>query len=1182
MTEQYGDILIRVGEWNEQEKAYRVEATVDDGSFFDGGQLRFDGAEVLAAEQNNEKYGREWFDALLTESIRRAYNVARGRAQVQSNNRLRVRLWIDQDAPELHAVPWERIYHFHDGHFIPLAATLHTPFSRYTRLEQAEPTPISERPIRMLVVIANPKDVTERFGLVRVPVEQELENLRLALRDVAQRRQQQAGEVEITLMIGQTELTGDVRDNLIKEGYKLVSGNSTLDNIFDHMNGQHIFHFIGHGSFRRNQVRGAGRAFLYLEDENGNTKPCQDEDFVAKLKVLDAAAKPSLIFLSACESAKRDQEHPFVGLAPQLVQTGIPAVIAMQDLVPITTAQQFTRSFYNGLLEHGVVDQAVNEARATLFKNDGQEWAIPVLFSRLTGGQLFVGNPILTALRGVFDVPDFRPWELKGYLPLPQDAIHLTGDQDPNSISVSGENMAPSQDLVEAALNIFRRTDETPEDELTFVLLLGSHGMSKSTQMHRLVGLTAGNSLKVKANERVIPVYVDLTRFPQYQNLPGNPVEQLMLESLQPYWPQLTLEKFREALASTQDVKFRVFLDGSDDIPEQERWRAWRAIRLIAERYPRHQYMLAVDPANLERRRLPVTDMLILQPFTERKIRSFLERFTDAAGLKLHQALQKTQLFDLAAVPWLFVKLFQRAQMNDYPKARGLVLRSLMDDALSSIPTRQGLRARAETTICTLGWEMQASRKKLWSLDDTFAVLARVRGSREYALEDMLEALIQAGVLARVGQESVRFAYPMFQTYAAAVCLSGQPNYEEAIENITATLGRRSHLRWWQETLIVLAGLMSDPQGLIQKMVLGVLLTDAEQAFLAARCLWEIENRRVDNEVMYRLMSALNWHTNSVNEPRSGQRLRAVQVLGTVRHAAFLPHAAQQLVRIIQDKTRVNWKGEVDYELSRVRMAAATSLNTLLPQIKGDVPGLDEPMRQLYRDWQAADAAAVERLIARTRHMDALIRALAVYALGDLHTKESIEELIRLFMDPQLDSATRWAVTDAMTRLSPTTIIFRVIMPLIDEDMASLVNVPQDIWDRREEWYACIAYLIGTLEEQDPALIEFLGRCLHDISGYWVTIHAIQSIGALYVRQHKTTLENIALGDFEGLKLGKRLNQNEHQHLRVKAMEALANVGDQESLQRLQASRTEWNPELEQAFFRTSEEIYWRLNLSMY
>ena len=1179
MSDTYSDILIRIGEWNEQNKAYKVEATIDDGGFFDGGSLCFDAAELLAVEQNNEKYGREWFDALLSEPIRRAYNVARGRAQALNQNRLRVRLWLDPKCPELQAIPWERLYHFYEGQYQPMAATVDTPFSRYTSLEKAETNPISERPIRMLIAIANPQDVTTKYKLVPVPVLDEIENLRLALRDIAQRRQQQVGEIEITLLVGQTVLSTELRQALAQDGYQLVTGNTTLENIFHYLEGQHIFHFIGHGSFRREQPRSPGRAYLYLEDEVGNTKPCRDENFVARLSLLDAAAKPSLIFLSACDSAKQDQEHPFVGLAPRLVQAGIPAVIAMQNLVPIITAQQLTRTFYNNLLEHGLVDRAMNEARATLFKNQGQEWAVPVLFSRLVGGQLFIGNPVLTALKAIYDVPDFRPWELKGYLPLPLDAIHLTGDQDPNSISVTGQNMAPSQDLVEIALKIFRHTDETPEDELTFILLLGSHGMSKSTQMHRFVGLTAGNSLKVKANERVVPIYVDLSQFLQQQNLLGNPVEQLMCESLKTYWPGLTLESFRIILSSTQDIKFRFFLDGSDDIPEQERWRAWRAIRILTERYPRHQYVLAVDPANLERRRLPITDFLILQPLTERKIRIFLERFTDVAGIRLYEALQKTQLFDLAAVPWIFVKIFQRAQANDLPRSRSTVLRSMMDDAIGTIPTRQGLRARAEATVCALGWEMQSHRVTNWALDEALAVVARLRGNREYGLEVMLETLIQAGLLARVGQESIRFAYPMFQTYAAALAILNLPNLTQTLEQITATLGRRSHLRWWQDTLIVLAGLMSDPQELIKQMVLGVLLTDAEQTFLAARCLWEIENRRIDNEVVYRLMNALTWHTNSVNEPRSGQRLRAVQVLGAMRHASFLPHVAVQLVRLIMDKTRVNWKGEVDYELSQVRMAAATALKIILPQLKTEPSGFTDTMRQFYQDWSAGD---VTRLSELTTHADQTIQALAVYALGDLHNKEAVEKLIAMFFDPQVDAITRWAVTDAMTLFSPTTVMFRVIMPLIDEDMAVLTNITKDIWDRRDEWYACIAYLIGTLEEQDALLTGFLNKCLYEYTGYWITIHAIQSIGKLYLRQYKTMLENVTLDDMAGLKFGKRLSQDEHNHLRLKAIEALANVGDQESLQRLQAGRTDWTPELDQSFYRTSEEIYWRLNLSMY
>ena len=176
MSETYNDIVIRIGEWNEQNKAYKVEATMDDGSFFDGGSLCFDAAALLAVEQNNEKYGREWFDALLSEPIRRAYNVARGRAQALNKNRLRVRLWLDPKCPELQAVPWERLYHFHEGQFQPLSATVDTPFSRYTSLEQAEIDPISDRPVRMLIAIANPLDIKTKYNLVPVPVLDEIEN----------------------------------------------------------------------------------------------------------------------------------------------------------------------------------------------------------------------------------------------------------------------------------------------------------------------------------------------------------------------------------------------------------------------------------------------------------------------------------------------------------------------------------------------------------------------------------------------------------------------------------------------------------------------------------------------------------------------------------------------------------------------------------------------------------------------------------------------------------------------------------------------------------------------------------------------------------------------------------------------------------------------------------------------
>ena len=61
----------------------------------------------------------------------------------------------------------------------------------------------------------------------------------------------------------------------------------------------------------------------------------------------------------------------------------------MQDKVPMDAARQLTYDFYRRLLEHGVVDRALNEARTLLFKRDDVDWAIPVLFSRLRAGRLF-------------------------------------------------------------------------------------------------------------------------------------------------------------------------------------------------------------------------------------------------------------------------------------------------------------------------------------------------------------------------------------------------------------------------------------------------------------------------------------------------------------------------------------------------------------------------------------------------------------------------------------------------------------------------------------------------------------------------------------------------------------------------------------------------------------------------
>jgi hypothetical protein len=382
MPDSYTDLRIRVRAWEETGTYYPVEAELDDGSRYEGGQLRLDQQALLANELDSQAYGQMLFEALFAKDIRRAYDKATARAEALTEGRLRVQLWIDVEAGELHALPWERLYHLSRGHPVPLATSTQTPFSRYTSLETPEPLPVTARPIKMLVAISNPLNLPG--GLVPANIEVEVQNLRQGLGDL-----RKSNTLQVTFLPGRSGLSPELLSQLKAEGYQIADGNTTLDNLMRYLPGNHIFHFIGHGAFRRQNEHGPGQAVLYLEKDDGAWQVAKDDDIVARLAAV--GQPPHLVFLVACESAVRDAkaEHPFIGLGPKLVQSGVPAVVAMQAQVPVETARILTGEFYRRLAEHGQVDQALSQARLLMFKPDRTDWAIPVLFMRLKTGQLF-------------------------------------------------------------------------------------------------------------------------------------------------------------------------------------------------------------------------------------------------------------------------------------------------------------------------------------------------------------------------------------------------------------------------------------------------------------------------------------------------------------------------------------------------------------------------------------------------------------------------------------------------------------------------------------------------------------------------------------------------------------------------------------------------------------------------
>ena len=54
----------------------------------------------------------------------------------------------------------------------------------------------------------------------------------------------------------------------------------------------------------------------------------------------------------------------------------IPAVIAMQDQVPMALSTDLTRRFFQSLLVHGLIDRSLAEARWLLAESGSADWSI--------------------------------------------------------------------------------------------------------------------------------------------------------------------------------------------------------------------------------------------------------------------------------------------------------------------------------------------------------------------------------------------------------------------------------------------------------------------------------------------------------------------------------------------------------------------------------------------------------------------------------------------------------------------------------------------------------------------------------------------------------------------------------------------------------------------------------------
>jgi hypothetical protein len=319
---------------------YSVEMQIGEREFPIGSM----GQEVLeAGASGHSDEGVRLFRALVADvALRSAWDQAGA-----LHPRRRIRLRIDDAAPELHALAWETLHDPSPAAAVRyLAADLDTPFSRHVACpwEPLGPAPL---PLKVLTAVAAPGGL-ESYHLAPIDREREQAILAEALKLAP------PGVVQHTALAGPCTLAALAAE--LERGY-------------------HVLHLVAHGAVSSDRTG----SVMFLEKADGTVERVDAARLARAIDCLSRSLR--LVVLMSCNTATRSPTDARFGFAPSLLAAGVPAVLAMQDRMPMPTGAAFTRAFYEELWHSGQIDRAANRARRVVVTERLPGNAVPALYA---------------------------------------------------------------------------------------------------------------------------------------------------------------------------------------------------------------------------------------------------------------------------------------------------------------------------------------------------------------------------------------------------------------------------------------------------------------------------------------------------------------------------------------------------------------------------------------------------------------------------------------------------------------------------------------------------------------------------------------------------------------------------------------------------------------------------------
>jgi hypothetical protein len=275
-----------------------------------------------------------------------------------SDDFLRVKLFVDRSAPELHRLRWELLTDPDTDQ--SLATSEKIVFSRFGSSSDWRPVRLrAKTELAALVAVSNPSNL-DQYGLAPVDVEGE----------VARAREHLQG-INVTVA-GQ-----DASDPL------------TLERLADGLRrGVDVLYLVCHGGLQPEKG-----PLLFLQNEDGTANAARGDELAQR--VAELVERPRLVVLASCESAASEQASAqkaiaagqLVPLAPALAEAGVHAILAMQGKISMETVKTAMPVFFAELLKDGQIDRAFAVARGKV-RAQPDSW-MPALFLRLKRGRIW-------------------------------------------------------------------------------------------------------------------------------------------------------------------------------------------------------------------------------------------------------------------------------------------------------------------------------------------------------------------------------------------------------------------------------------------------------------------------------------------------------------------------------------------------------------------------------------------------------------------------------------------------------------------------------------------------------------------------------------------------------------------------------------------------------------------------